>query len=431
MYGSLSDIVKVLTGNRLPVLQTTSADLAVNHPFLLETGILHPLTGKKVLGDPIGTCGENGCGGIMYYDPVQLFLAEIIEATNDSVWGMVGQRKSTSIKTRIQLGVRFGKNFALTDPKGEYEETAASIEGSKVLDLASDDTIRLNLLDNSLDGKTQLQLVKQVTVNALEDGRTTLNAIETSMLWYGLIEAHRQAQVPVIGNLVELLGNPTNFMSDELMVPADQLARDYNHLRLALKRLDTGDLRSSFHEPTTPGLFDIVPLLVMKLKGLEGVELGIMLLVLNFLLSGNAKQRTGRFHNVIHDEAWKVAGTPGWLESVVASYKLGNSEGVSTTIVGHHPNNLIKGASSEIVRSVFSDTTTTIMFRLDPNEAAESAELVGLNDEELRIVSYKLQKGEALYKIGDLPGIRVQHHVSDHPLMQATRETRKDFRGMR
>lgn len=430
MTASLRDYVEILTGDRLRITRASSANLAGNYPFLLERGIIDPQTGEKVPGLPIGTCGRNGSGGIMYFDPVQLYRSHIVENTNVKTFGMVGNRKSAGVKSRIMLGTEVGWNYIVTDIKGEYDLLAGAITGSKVLRFGSDDSLRLNMIDNSLSVGTQHELVQAATLSAIGESRSTLTPTEIQMLWYGILDAHAGNDHPILQNLVDYVSNPSDRMVKEMQISAKRLKEHGTDIRLALTRLNTGDLRGTFHEQTTPGLFDVVPLLVLNCKGLKGAKLAIMLVVLNFLTYNTANQLKGqasRFDYVIHDEAWDLIGQPGFLASIRSLFKLGNSEGVSNEIVAHHASNLFRSGNAA-VGDLFADSAITILYKQDREEIEEHSGLLNLNTEEIKTI-LRLMPGEALYKIGDHPGIEVQHTTSNHPRMRPLVETRKQLLG--
>jgi hypothetical protein len=157
-----------------------------------------------------------------------------------------------------------------------------------------------------------------------------------------------------------------------------------------------------------------------------------MMVMLNFLLYDvvdSGKNAAKKFDFIVHEEAWHLVKMPPYLESMVRLYKLGNSEGISSKLVSHHPSNLYGLTNREQVDALLADAGTNILFRLDATEANNYAERLRLNEVELEVVTKQLKPGEALYKVGDLPGIRVQHTISNHPRLRKVRETRGQLKG--
>jgi exonuclease VII small subunit len=376
----------------------------------------------------------------MYWDQVELFKAKLVQATNTNTYGEVGERKSSGVKGKTVLNAELGRNTIIVDIKGEYSEgedsLASIIPRSKVHRFGADASLRINMLDNVMPRESQHDLLCNVVLSALGTDRAHLEAIERDALWYGNIEAHRQADQPILSHLIEAIDNPTKEMLDEVIgarkssvAKLEEYRQAVKELRSTLKQLDTGNLRGIFHEETTPGLFEVVPLLVINCKRLKPAQMAIMLVVLNFLLYDIVDSQKGtpvRFDYIIHEEAWELVKMPPYLESMVRLYKLGNSEGITSELVSHHPSTLYNAsADPSQVDALIADVGTNILYRLDGREARNYADRLKLNEVELDVVIHQLQPGEALYKVGDLPGIRVQHTISNHPRMRRIVETRR------
>jgi hypothetical protein len=344
MAMALQDYFQLLAGDRLPIFRATTPHLSAVYPLQAESGLIDPRTGHKVLGLPMGYCGRARSGGVFYYDPVQIYQAGIVQDTNRKVFGMVGNWKSAGLKIEIDLGVEVGYNHLVTDRKGEYTLLAESILGAKVLRFGSDTTLFINPLDKVMDHNTQLDLVAAMALTAMADGRPGLDIVERSLLDQAIraAHAHPKGRVAILPDLVECMFEPTKEMVQAMHRPVEVLREQGYKMALGLQRLTVGDLRGMFHEETTPGLFDVTPLLVLNCEALKGDAAVIMIILINFFTQGMQRRNdpASRFHKVFHDESWDLAAYPAFVDSVRRAFKLGGTWGVSNTIVAHHKSNL-------------------------------------------------------------------------------------------
>jgi hypothetical protein len=412
-----ADIIDVAFGDRLPYHRATTFHLAALHPFFIESGLIDPRTGFKVSGLPYGYCGRERSGGIYYYDEYLLYQTGILHNANVKVFGKIDHRKSSLIKFVIYMGVYFGYNHLVIDPKGEYTALVDLLNlefpgSAKVLRFGQDTTISINLLDNSMSWKVQRDLLASVIVTTMGGDRSknSLDVVDKELLWEAVKDAHKDREEPTLPVVVEKLFNPTPEMADGMRQPIQFLKEKGYRLALSLRRLTEGDLVGMFDKPTTPGLFKETPLLVMNCEGVSGEAAVIMILLIGFFTQSQwAKENPGqRFHKVITDEAWDLSTYPEFVALMRRAFKLGATYGVANWIVAHHKTNFDRSGNDSAIKDLITDSDTTICFAQDPKELELSADALGFTAAEQERIPH-LPPGHAIHKIGSRTGIEVEH----------------------
>jgi len=412
---TLQDWLTIYSGDSLPVFRATTPHLAALYPLFAESGLIDPKSGKKVPGIPVGYAGQNRSGGIFHFDEYQLYKAELLNNLNVMVLGEINMRKSTLVKSMIFRGIACGYNYLVTDFKGEYSLLANAV-GGKVLKFGPKTDLFINPLDKRMDFSTQLDLVASLAVTSM-GGERLLNVRERALLEHAIREAHAHfgqgsmdvATLPVV---IDKLFHPTQNMMESMHRSHDDLFELGYDIALSLSRLTQGELRGMFHKPTSEGLYEDTPLLVMECKDVNTEAAAIITLLFNYFTQSqwNNSATWGRFHRVIHDESWALAAYPTFVESVRRAFKLGRSLGIANWIIVHHLNNLYRSGQNEAVKDLIADSDTRIIYSQDETEVRQTALELELNDAEIsRIV--ELQPGQAIWKVGRQPGIEVQHDV--------------------
>lgn len=409
----LEAIGEYLAGDALPVHRATSWHLNAIRPRFAETSPIDPETARKVPGLPLGYCGQDETGEVFMYDEWQLYQAGLLTNLNGVILGEVGKGKSALVKTMILVGASFGYNALVTDVKGEYTQLARAILGSKVLRFGTDTSLFINPLDPVMDLGTQQDLVAAMVLTTLKGRKgQELNNREDSMLKTAVLDALRHfesgAEVPTLPAVVEKLKNPTQTMADSLDMTVEQLKELGKDMFLGLRELTEGDLVGMFHKPTTTGLFEDTPLLVMNCEGLRSEAAVLVATLVNFYQSVWAKKYPQRrFHRVFHDEAWDLTVYPGFVHSVRRAFKLGGSLGVANWIVIHHKHNLERSSKEDAVKDLIPDARTFVCFQQKKSEIESSATELGFNPADVERI---VQQGSysALWKIGDSPAIQVK-----------------------
>ena len=105
------------------------------------------------------------------------------------------------------------------------------------------------------------------------------------------------------------------------------------------------------------------------------------------------------------EEIWSLLGNPQVARYYQASQKLSRTYGVCNIAVAHRLEDLRAQSddgtsAAKIGAGIIADTQTQILFNLPPTQAAEAQKLLGLSTGAANELT-GLQKGEALWKIGD------------------------------
>jgi hypothetical protein len=424
-----SDVLELIMGDRLPVHRATTR--AISGLWLqMEGGIIDPTTNAKVPGLPVGYAGRRRSGGIFVFDEFPFYNAGIISNTNKIVLGLVGHRKSSFVKCEISRGCQVGYRHLVTDLKGEYTRLAASIKGSRVLRFGANTDLYVNALDPTMDLHTQVELVTSLARSALMRDKDRLNVVELTLLWEAIRASHEapSGEIALLTDTVRYLFEPSLSMVKAMHKTQEEVKAQGYDLALALQRYTAGDLMGMFHHPTTPGLLEESPLTVLNLEALTGDAAVAMIILLNFFTQSvwGRKNASVRFHKVYHDEAWDLARYPGFIDSVRRAFKLSGTWGVCNTLVAHHSTNLKRSSSNAGVDDLLPDTGTKILYAQDPGELSKAAEDLSLNESELERIP-RFDPGFALWKLGNRPGIEVEHIV--WPEERRLVETRHHIKG--
>lgn len=428
--GSLAHTLDWLTGNRLPALRESTQHLSALHPYFGESGLIDPRTGRKAGGLYVGEIGADGQGGAHFFDEFLFHASGLLHNPNVMVLGQIDHRKSALVKTIIYRGAAVGYNHLVTDRKGEYTRLAEAIAGSVVLRFGDNTRLFINPLDSSMSHETQADLVAAMTLTALGDGRPALSVIERSLISEAVKVAHLEhGDSALLQHALELLFAPTPAMCESLRDTSINLQASARNIALGLRRLTEGDLRGMFHQPTTPGLLQDTPLLVLNCEGLQGERAIVMITLINFFSQSQMVGNSGRlkFHRVIHDEAWDLAKYPGFADSVRRAFKLGRSLGVANWLIMHHLANLERSSERSMIHDLIADTDTVISYRQDSREIQSACHALGLHPSYAETIA-NLVPGVALHRVGSQQPLLVQHMVwpEELPLLHTTPWSQKE-----
>jgi hypothetical protein len=324
------------------------------------------------------------------------------------------------------------------DVKGEYKPLAGVIKGSKIVQFGSDADVSINALDPMMDTATRDLLVEALVLNGLRPTRVELDNFQEEALQCAMEEAiskfndaESQGHVATLPDLVKCLEQPSERMVERLRLTEAEVAAVCNPLRLALRKYTEGKLAGPFSKPTTKGMFDPTPLLVFNCENLRDDMAASAMIVLNFLTQSywGRTQSNLRFHKVFHDEAWDLTRFPGYVQSLVRAFKLGGTWGVTNNLVVHELDNLYMSGDEKSVDALIHDSSTAIIYRQNRDQIEPYMKALRLNRAEVnQIVDFV--PGQAMYKIGNLPGIVVNHTVSDWPELKEIVETRQILKGI-
>ena len=139
--------------------------------------------------------------------------------------------------------------------------------------------------------------------------------------------------------------------------------------------------------------------------------------------TGREPERTIRSN----DEGWRILTVPGLAEYYQRSFKLSRETGVQNVLVVHRFSDLTAVGDQgsriqQLAQGIVSETATRVIYRQAERDVPLTAEVLGLSDEEQRIVGERLGQGEALWRL-EARGFRVRHLISsiEWPLIQTDR----------
>jgi type IV secretory pathway VirB4 component len=388
---------------RRPAHRVTTAHLQAAYPFISEGG----------LGSEGVYIGRDVFGGSFCYDAWSLYGKEIT-GPNMLVIGQIGYAKSSLVKTFLWRQMLFGRTAWVIDPKGEYDQLAATC-GVEPIRFTSGGNLRLNPLDPMIGGDAQLALLRSIAAVMLgRNLRPEEDACLERAHHEAVIEAGNRNSHPIIPQVVSRLLEPSDATAHELRTSTARLAEDGRQLALSLRRMGAGDLRGMFDGPTSPGLDLSGRLVVFNLREVKDEARPILMACTAAWLQGSWARNDGVRRIVVLDEAWVVLrhlAIARWLRE---SWKLARQYGVQNIAVMHRLSDLTAAGdqSSEqvqLAKGLLEDSETRVIYRQTPGEVEQARELLGLTQTEVEQIPM-LERGEALWRVGRRSFI-VQHRI--------------------
>jgi hypothetical protein len=308
----------------------------------------------------------------------------------------------------------FGRTAWVIDPKGEYDQLAATC-GVEPIRFTSGGSLRLNPLDPMIGGDAQLALLRSIAAVMLgRNLRPEEDACLERAHYEAVIEAGNRNSHPIIPQVVSRLLEPSDATAHELRTSTARLAEDGRQLALSLRRMGAGDLRGMFDGPTSPGLDLSGRLVVFNLREVKDEARPILMACTAAWLQGSWARNDGVRRIVVLDEAWVVLrhlAIARWLRE---SWKLARQYGVQNIAVMHRLSDLTAAGdqSSEqvqLAKGLLEDSETRVIYRQTPGEVEQARELLGLTQTEVEQIPM-LERGEALWRVGRRSFI-VQHRI--------------------
>lgn len=415
MAASTEDYLQYLSGDSLQVQRATSRNLSALHPMFPEGGLVDPRTGHKVPGIYIG---QDMSGGNFFFDVYQLYQANILHNLNIVLLGKIDHRKSSLLKTYILRLVAYGYNVLVTDIKGEYDLLAHHIgDTAKVLRFGPDSDLRINPLDKRIPIDKQIELIGLMAVAAMGEDHQALSTREIGILKWAIKSAHEHygpgsSGLATLPDLVAKLKEPDDYMVTNFGRPRAEIQEHGIDLAIGLEELTQGGIGAMCSGETTAGLYEETPFLSMNLKEVPERWLPIITTIHNFFTSSQfgTSNSWGRFHFIIHDEAWQLAKDKAFVQSLVTSHKLGRTAGVCNISAFHHLQTLYRSGNSEVIKEVVVDSETRIIYAQDETELDLTANELNLNDNEIALIPDQ-PPGRGLWKMGRNYSIQVQHEA--------------------
>jgi type IV secretory pathway VirB4 component len=390
-----------------PGLRCTTRHAQAIYPFIAAGG----LGGRGVF------IGRDSGGGAFCYDPWVLYGDGALDDPNVIVLGKLGQGKSSLVKTLLWRMLLFGRRAFVLDVKREYGPLCKAVS-VRPISLVPGGGVRLNPLASRPEEHAQLELLRAVTVTALGDAPTQVEAA-------ALREALRAVRAqgvgePTLPEIATIMFNPTAEMAQRLRTTPQRLAADARRAALALQDLCEGPLRGMFDGPTTPGLDLDAKLLVLDLHAVrDSPAVGILMACATAWMSAllaRMAERPGRERLInVADESWKIVQHTGLGEWFQSNFKLARQFGVMNLVVLHKLADLQAAGdagsrAARIAEGLIADASTRIVYHQDESQVPLTRTLLGLSQTEAEVISM-LSAGQALWRVGSRSFV-VQHYRS-------------------
>jgi len=408
----------------------TTAHVQAAYPFVAEAG----LGSRGVL------IGRDVYGGAFVIDPWLLYQEGRLHDPNMLILGRLGYGKSALTKTLLFRQRLFGRRVEVTDPKGEYDRLIRAL-GGVVLRLEPGGQTQLNPLE-WIGSDEQRQALLHAVARAILSRE--LHQYEAVGLTAALAAVDaRQAGCDVcIPDVVSELREPSERTASEMNVALGRARHELRDCALALHRLCVGPLRGMFDGPTNAGeaTWDApaISLNISQLGGLalDDTAIAITMICATAFLDAKRLQRTQRAYREdrapeqtirSNDEGWRILAVPGLAEYYQRSFKLSRETGVQNVLVVHRFSDLSavgdRGSRlQQLAEGIVSETATRVVYRQAERDLKLTTDVLGLSDEEERIVGERLGQGEALWRV-EGRSFRVRHLISsvEWPLIQTDR----------
>ncbi len=405
-------------------LFSSSPSTAPHHATTAHLQALYPFQSPAGLGGRGCYIGQEVLGGSFCYDPWELYRFNKVTNPNVVVAGQIGRGKSSLVKTYIWRQAAFGRRAVVIDPKGEFTPLARRLGGT-VIRLEPGSAVRLNPLDAgpaaaTTDaaeiGRRQDQVLMSLAEAAL---RRELHPEERTAIVLARTEAAVRHDEPTIGDVVDILLDPSPELAERVNTTPDRLAERSRDAALELRRLCEGDLKGMFDGRTTVDVDWDGPIVVLDLSALgnSGDALGLVMACAMAWLHSAVARADGTQRILLLDEAWYLLSNLALARWLRAMFKLSRQYGLSNMIVVHRMSDL-EAAGSEgsestrIAQGLLSDAETRVVYAQSEGEVADTKRLLGLTEAEADVLP-RLGRGVALWKVRQQTFI-VDHRIGDH-----------------
>ena len=320
---------------------------------------------RPAIGVPVGQ--DIQTGSTVCCDPFSWFRAGFISNPSMAIFGMPGLGKSSFAARQIIGLADQGVTSLVCDLKGEYSPLCRAL-GGQVLDYGRG--YRVNLLDLGAMGDaakriggargqalrelavaravdavaTQVQIVRREPVT---DWEQTLLA---AAVWVLEQKHRRRKTAPTLGDLVQLLHNPTEAMQDAILTDTPEAYAELTKgLRRSLQAVLEGPLGRMFDGQSTARLSIDTPMVSVDVSAVsrqsESVLSSAMLASWSEMFStieaANALADAGlepqRNYLVVLDEMWRAMRLEGagLVDKADSITRLNRAEGVGNLFITH------------------------------------------------------------------------------------------------
>ena len=392
-----------MSGRFRPHHIASTAPLSAAHPFCC--------------GDSLGQhgplVGTDAAGGLVFFDPFELYASRALSGPGVAVIGEIGRGKSSLVKSLVlrQVGL-LGRRCVIISPKrGEYDALANALD-TRVIRLGGDSAARLNPLD-APSAQARLRAARAVARAALS---RALTPAEDAALAAALTASATGVTLPT---LVDSLLAPTADVLASRWRDTGQWETETRELALSLDRFVRGDAAGVFDAETRNVRLD-APLVVLDLAALaERASASILISTALAGVTAAISAETDAAHAkrlVVIDEAWRVLPDEHAAEALLDLTKHARSYGVCPVIVMHRASDLAAAGDagtrlSRIAEGLLGDCETRICFAQPPDQAADAARLLGLPESAASLLP-RLPVGEAIWRIGSRV-LLVRHALSE------------------
>lgn len=393
--------------------RATMRPLRVLYPFLAEAGL-----GAR--GMFIGKDAYN-CGAFCF-DPWDLYERRLITNPNISLAGIIGQGKSSLMKSLTIRGAAMGrKSYIPGDIKGEWSPVAEALGGA-VIRLGGASQNRLNPLDAGVRPSRDVhgqpitdqewgtmvranRLGLLIALAAVMLGRQ-LAPLEYTALTCALDEVVAKHATPLITQVVgELLDPhdvhlPTGVSSNAELA---EMGREVGHVLL---RLVQGDLRGTFDGPSTVKFDTSLPMVSVDLSafGPGAPAIPLLMTCTAAWMEAALRDPDGGKRFIIYDEAHRLMGEASLLERMKDQWKLSRAWGISNVLVLHRFSDLEavgpQGSKERaLAEGLLADTSIRIVYKQAPDQLPATARILGLNNTATERIP-ELTTGQGLWIVG-------------------------------
>src|ERR1700722_16908918 len=182
---------------------------------------IYPFVNADGLGGRGVFVGRDSTGGAFCFDPWVLYAEAILDDPNAIVLGKLGQGKSSLVKTLLWRMMLFGRRAFVLDVKREYGPLCRAV-GVRPISLVPGGGVRLNPLASRPEEHAQLELLRAVTVTALGEPLTQLEAGALREALH-VVRAGGRGE-PTLPEIAAVLFSPMTEMAERLQTTPAQLA---------------------------------------------------------------------------------------------------------------------------------------------------------------------------------------------------------------
>lgn len=334
------------------------------------------------MGRPLGKALR---GFDFVFDSFDAYAAGLVSNPNMIVAGSIGAGKSTVVKMLLDRALTRGRRVVVIDPKGEYQQLAAS-HGVSPVTLGRHGWCS-PFPDDDREGRN---LLRALVASAQGSPLTSDQHYVIDEVWQQL-PASRPVRV-----LRALYGQLETHIAS-----AQHSAQ--RSLALTLYRFIHGDLAGLFDGDGDPLVFS-GQLIVLDLS-VQWSSNSLSVAALSAVAAAQQVVATeGELGYLVLDEAWALLSDDHALRWLQGSWKLARSRGLSHILVLHRWTDVAAAgdagsAQRERAQGLLRECETALLFRQPPDEAREMSVALGLHEREERYLT-ALPKGAALVRYG-------------------------------